>query len=922
MKQIRFTAILAFAAALFAVSCQKEADVLVPESGPKVEVSLVAVNEPDTKVVLDFAQASNVQWADEDLIAVFDGVSKNQFSIAAGSNTGTSATFSGSAAEGATLYAVYPFAAGNSLSGTSLSLTVPDHQVIGAGACVDPSALVSVGKVEGGAIEFKQVCGLVKVVISTGGVRKVILGGTSLAGTASVAADGILSSVNAGANSVELSYAGGQNFPVGTYYAAVLPGTTAAGNFSVQLVGGGGLTWQKSSPAAVTVARKKVISAGDVDANATFVRHITNKEELFAWGAAMGDERNVTVYLDADIDCASDPWVGTGVTFDGTFEGQNHKIYNLIVTYDGDTGFISRLTGTVRNVTFGSSDGSTWDNVSTITHNGQSEADADTHYLGLVGRMAGNGTLDGVVNFVKIQAATTYSRVYVGGLVGLIPGTETVTISDSKNYGSVINNSTWAGGQTRMGGIVGQCSGSLAASSIENHGALTVNNNVTNFVGGLCGDLGSDSVVFDSSNYGTITFADSGTAKTYIGGCFGSVRGSTIMSCHNYASIMVTRNADHWFGGIAGFMEAGESALVECVNHAGADLEVASSINSKRAIMGGIVGGCQYNGAGPFALTIDDCKNEASITNNGSTSDFGGIAGLFDNYLASAIVSVSGCENAGAISSEVIDDGTGLSRELRVGGIIGGTDPESEGCDQVFESCINRGTVSVKGAMKKGASVRIGGIAGNTYNNTIFSNCKNLADVSCPGAGSDAGSARFTLGGIAGYIHTRTESRYQQFINCVNTGKVISKREFNTQYLGGIIGGGEKQDAKPYAHIIGCKNYGDVSAVKPTDTMVGGLCGYTIYTIASSSNFGNVTGGSWNGAICGDGNSNAVMIEGIQVGESVEVTGATNPGVKYSQGKKTYTFTKAASLEKQWFSGWADGAAITATVVDQETYSE
>lgn len=920
MKQIRFTAIIAFAAALCAYSCTKEADLLVPDSGPKVEVSLVAVNEPDSKVVLDFTQTSNVQWSDQDLIAVFDGVSKNQFSIPAGSNSGTSATFSGSAAEGATLYAVYPFAAGNSLSGTSISLTVPDHQVIGAGACVDPSALVSVGKVEGGAIEFKQVCGLVKVVISTGGVRKVILGGNALAGTASVAADGILSNVTAGANSVELSYEGGQNFPAGTYYAAVLPGTTAAGNFSVQLVGGGGLTWQKESPAAVSILRKKVISAGDVDANATFVRHISNKEELFAWGAAMGDERNVTVYLDADIDCASDPWVGTGVTFDGILDGQNHKIYNLLVTYDGDTGFISRLTGTIKNVTFGSSDGSSWDNVSTITHNGQSEVDADTHYLGLVGRMAGDASLEGVVNFTKIQAATTYSRVYIGGLVGLVPPEESVTVIDSKNYGSVINNSTWAGGQTRMGGIVGQCTGSLAASSVENHGSLIVNNSVTNFVGGICGDLGTNSVVFDASNYGTITFTDSGSSKTYIGGCFGSVRGSTIMSCHNYASIMVTRNADHWFGGIAGFMEAGESALMECVNHTGADLEVASSINNKRAIMGGIIGGCQYNGAGPFAVTLDDCKNEASITNNGSTSDFGGIAGLLDNYLSSGIVSISTCENTGTISSEVFDDGSGLNRELRVGGIVGGTDPETEGCDQLIQSCINRGPVMIKGALRKGASVRFGGIVGNTYNNTIIDKCKNFAEVGCPNAGSDAGAAVFYIGGIAGSIHTRTETRHQIITDCINTGAVSTARAFNNQYIGGIVGGGPNADTYPV--VSGCKNYGDISAVKTTNTLVGGLFGYTRWNASNSANFGNVSGGSWNGAVCGDGNANAIMIEGIQVGDGVEVSGAANAGVKYTQGKKTYSFPKSASLEKQWFSGWADTAPITVTVIDQETYSE
>ena len=923
MKKNYLISLVAAASALCVFSCSKEIaqDIVVPDNAPKVAVSLVAVNEPEEKVNLDFDEDNNVQWVDDDVIAVFDGVSKNEFSIVEGSNTGVSATFSGQAAEGATLYAVYPFAAGNSLSGSNLSVTVPDHQLLGENDGVDASALVSVGKVEGGQIEFKQVCGLVKIEISTGGIRKVILGGTNLAGTATVGADGSVSAVTAGSNSIELTYEGDVNFPVGTYYAAVLPGTTAAGAFSVQLVGGGGLTWQKSASSAVTVVRKGVIGAGEVDSEATFVRHIANKEELYAWGAAMGDERNVTVYLDADIDCASDPWVGCGATFDGIFEGQNHKIYNLVVNYDGDTGFISRLTGTLRNLTIGSSNGTAWDNVSTITHNGESAADSDTHYLGLIGRMAGEGEMENVVNYAKIVAAATNSRVYLGGLVGLIPGEEAAIIIECRNYGSVTNNSTWAGGQTRMGGIVGQCDGALAALDVENHGALTVNNGVTNFVGGLCGDLGGGSEVYESSNYGTITFMDGGTSKTYIGGCFGSVRGSTVNGCSNYAPITITRNAEHWFGGIAGFMESGESVLSECVNEEDAVLTVSSSINSKRVIMGGIIGGCQYNGSSDFAVILDACRNDAAITSNGSASDFGGIAGLLDNYLASATILCTGCENTGAITSAVIDDGTGMSRELRVGGIIGGTDTESEGCDEVFVSCINRGAVTIKGALKKGASVRVGGIAGNTYNNTVITDCKNFATVSCPDAGSDAGSARFTLGGIAGYIHQRTSTRYQEIINCINTGAVFSNRTYNTQYLGGIIGGGEKQDAKPYVQVDGCKNFGAVSAVKTTETMVGGLCGYTIYTMSNSSNFGDVTGGSWNGAIVGDGNVNAVLTEGLKVGVDVEVTGATNAGTKYTEGKKTYSFTTQASQPKYWFSGWSD-AAITVTVVDQETYSE
>ena len=911
-----------------AVSCNKErqdAD-LSPDPTPKVTVSLSASGESsemDDKAFLDFSFAENVRWSDDDLIAVFDGTAKNQFSIDAETNTGATATYSGDVTAGySNLYAVYPYSAANSLSGSSLSVTVPAEQTVSSTASVDPAAIVSVGQVVNKSIEFKQVCGLLKFNIGAEDhVSKVVIRGTNLAGAATVAAaTGVVSNVTSGENNVIVSFAGGGDFPEGRYFAAVLPGTTAANTFTVAFVEESGLSYERTATRVVTVARAGGRSLGALDTETyTPCRHITNKAQLYAWGAAMGDEHGMPVYLDADINCASDPWIYEDATFDGVFNGQNHKIYNLVITATSEnTGFISRLLGTVKDLTVGSSNGSSWDGVSTITHNGSSSADADTRYLGLVGRMVDGSVMSGVNNYAPIIAAATNSRVYIGGLAGTIPASNNATLTNCKNYGAVTNSSTWTGSQTRMGGIIGQCDGTLTASGVENHGAITVGNSVTNFVGGLCGDLGSGSSVSGSKNYGTITFSG-GTAKTYLGGCFGSVRGSTIYDCHNYAAISATRNAECWFGGIAGFFESGESSLTDCVNHTGANLTVASSVSS-RVLMGGITGGCQYNGSGPFGVTIQGCKNEAAITNSGCSSDFGGIVGLFDNYLSSATILVQNCENTGAVASTVADNGTSMSRELRVGGIIGGTDPEDTGCEQIYRSCINRGTVTVDGALKSGASVRVGGIVGNAYNYTTIDKCKNFGNVGSVVGGADAGSAVFVFGGILGYIQSRSASRYQKVTDCINTGRVSSVRAYSNQYLGGIIGGGTT-DNNVYPQVTGCKNYGNISATKTTNTLVGGLCGYIKYTMSNSANFGDVSGGAWNGAVVGDGNSSAVVTTGIEVGDGVEVTGAANAGTKYSEGRKTYSFTTTSTAEKKWFSGWSD-APITVTVVAQETYSE
>ena len=921
MKTRIYLTLATTAILLLPLACEKENEEQNPVPvSDKVSVSLSATGEPTDKAFIDFSQAQNVRWADDDLIAVFDGTTKNQFSTDAGTNSGATATFSGEVTAGySNLYAVYPYSAAGSLSGSSLSVTVPAAQTVRATASVDPAAIVSVGLVDAGTVEFKQVCGLLKFQIDTTNITKVILHGTNLAGTATVGADGVLSSVTSGEDIIEITYSGGC-FAEDRYFAAVLPGTTAANVFTVEFVEDTGLSYVKTVTKAVTVARKEGKSIGEYDDSYDRVRHISNKAQLYAWGANMGNEHGTTVWLDADIDCASDPWTYEDATFDGVFEGQNHKIYNLVVTAASEnTGFISRLLGSLKNLTIGSSNGSSWDGVSTITHNGSSDADADTRFLGLVGRMVEGSSMTGVNNYAAIVAAATNSRVYIGGLVGTIPESNSATLTNCKNYGSVTDNSTWTGGQTRMGGILGQCNGALTATGVENHGALTINNSVTNFVGGLCGDLGGGSSVSGCKNYGTITFTDGGTSKTYLGGCFGSVRGSTISDCHNYGAITASRNAECWFGGIAGFCETGETTISSCTNHTGADLTVASSVSSKRVIMGGITGGCQYNGSGPFGVTIQGSKNEAAVTNSGCASDFGGIAGLFDNYLSSATILIQNCENAGAISSTV-ENNTSMSREIRVGGIIGGTDPESAGCEQIYRSCINRGTVTVDGALKSGASVRVGGIVGNAYECTTIDKCKNFGNVGSVVGGSDAGSAVFTFGGILGYIHSRSASRYQQVTDCINTGTVSSVRNYNNQYLGGIIGGGNT-DNNVYPQVTGCRNYGNVSATKTTNTLVGGLCGYIKYTVANSANFGDVSGGSWNGAVVGDGNASAVITTGIEVGDGVEVTGAANAGTKYSNGRTTYSFTTTSTAEKKWFSGWSD-APITVTVVDQEIYSE
>ena len=893
----------------------------------KVPVSFSAQGEMDaeesgSRVMLDFTQAANVRWQDSDQIAVFDGTAKNLFSIQPGTNTGATATFAGEVTKGySSLCAVYPYSAGESRTGADVSVTVPAAQTISGSQKADPAALVSVGyRGTSGSMTFKQVCGLLKFDITAANISQVMIVGTNLAGTATVSAEtGVLSGIGGGLSAIVISYAGG-NFPQGSYYAAVLPGTTAAGSFAVAFVENTGLTHTKVASGAVTVARKSGRAIGTFDGTWPISRHIFNKDQLFAWGEEMGSDDAMPVYLDADIDCQGATWNGTGKSFNGVFDGLNHKIYNLVVESATQTGFVSTLTGTLKNLTFGSSDGTSWDNTSRVTHIGEA---GEIEYVGLVCRLTGDGAIRNVTNFAKVEVpSSSTSRAYVGGFVGNVPEAATgAVITDSKNYGTVISSSSWTGNETRMGGIVGQGSGALAASGLENHGDLIVGNSVTNFVGGLCGDLATGSSVSGSSNYGSITFTGGGTQITYLGGCFGSVRGSTLSNCHNYAALTATRSAQHRFGGILGLLQSGTIMVDGCVNHSGADLSVAASV-SARTVLGGIAGACLNGKDNAMTVTIQDCKNEAAITNEGASSEIGGIAGMLDSEYADAshTFRLVNCENTGAVTNAAADVSfNSLGRELRIGGIIGSSDADQGLLNIIVRSCTNRGDVTTAGALTSGKAVRIGGISGLAWYDALIDKCKNFGDVKCTAAGTD-GSANMNMGGIVGFFEARTSSRYQRITECVNTGEVSSVRNVGTQYIGGILGSVNNAGGySNYGLVDGSKNYGAISATRQTNTMVGGVCGYAKHTVSNCSNFGNVSGGAWNGAILGDGNASAVVTTGIKVGLGVNVTGAANAGTKYSNGKTTYSYGGSSSAEKKWFSGWSD-AAITVTVVDQETY--
>jgi len=923
MKNYRIILLAALVAFPLVAACNKEnaeSGIMPDDEAGLVSLTLSATGETEDEAApkVTFNDANNARWENSDHIAVFDGSGKRDFSLKSGTNTGATALFEGTVASGySNLYTVYPYAAASSLSGSNVTVSVPSEQTVSASNKVDPSAIVSVGKVNTStmSVEFKQVCGLVSFVIATDNIYKVIIEGTNIAGTATVASEtGVLSSVSSASGKITVSYSGGGNFAQGKYYVAVLPGTTGEGDFSVAFVHEDGLTERQAVSSEVTIARKGRKAAGTVTNDNPKVRHIYNKAQLDAWGEGMADdEQYFTVYLEADINYGSGTWNHTNTHFNGNFLGQNHKIYNIIVESTTKTGFIYELWGDVSNVVFGSSNGTSYDGVSRITHKGNAGA---IEYVGLFGSIQASGTdVVNVVNFapVSVPSGSYSTRAFLGGLAGFIASGKTPTLTNCKNYGDITNNSTYTENAAQIGGIVGQCLGAPVASGLKNYGNLAINTGASYIIGGLFGSLDSGASLSNSENHGNITIANSGSSQPHVGGCVGVVYNATLSGCHNYGAVTTNRASVTYFGGIIGRLMSGTVSVSNCTNHTGADLTVASTASS-RVVLGGIVGACLNGKDNAMTVTIQDCKNEASVTNNGAACEIGGIAGMLDSEYATDAhtLSVLNCENTGTVSSTAADNAySALGRELRIGGIIGSSDADSGLCNLIIRSCINRGTVSVNGALTAGKSFRVGGIAGLAWYDSLIDNCKNRGDVTCPFAGSSsAGSAVLNMGGILGYIEFRTASRYQRITDCVNTGNVTTIRNVGNQYLGGILGGGGNKDA--YPQISGCKNYGNVSTVRTANSQLGGIAGYTCFVLTNNSNFGNVGGGQYNGAVYGDNNA-ASSSSGSKVGNGVVVNGVSAPAIG------SYSFASGSQTGKDWFTGWNGNAAITVQVVAQES---
>ena len=890
-----FKTLLAALIMVAAVSCAKETPA-PKEPAAQPEANLVPytlnIGTQAAKSFID-KDSTTIVWEEGDRLGVIDDVNATVHEFTFVSSDGVSANFDGSLNEGAsTLYVVYPYDENSSVAATTVSASLPAAQQVSANRTAR-GALLAVGTAPvNQRVSLKNAFGLVQVTVKHSDVKEIVLDGEGLSGVVSLdVTTGEISGVPVSSGAITLTPPAGDEYfkKDSVYYAAVLPGTTPAGAFSLEirremdaaLASSATYTFTK----AVTVPRNGGFYFNTDNAAFSWSWHITNKAELFAWNAAYAKWSKLDkVYIDADIDMQSELW--TPRIFRGVLDGQNHKLYNFVTDpASPQTGFVSDLGGTVKNLVLGSSDGSTYDGTSLVSH--ASDSTFWCNVASVAARLGNNGKIENVTNFATVEVlASAAKKTRVGGIAGFVMGTET-SVVNCRNFGAIKDNATSASSDNLpIGGILGSADNAVTISGCYNYGDITNNNPKVEWIGGIMGvtngpvaidKAGAEAfkaTITDCHNEGNIT-ANAGTALR-IGGIVGNLTGGDLSGCTNLGSITNNANVTNYLGGVVGAVDkAVENTLTNCVNGSSSDHSKGSisydpAETSATSRVGGVIG----NAAGSAKLTVSGCSNYCDLsTANGYVNNLGGLFGAVIN--TKGVVRVSDCHNYGSVSNT----STATTSDNRIGGFAG-TLQGAAGVVHIIENSSNEGAVST--SKPAAAAAFVGGIIGRA-DYFVLDNVHNTANVT---SHHESSTNKQNVGGLVGYASAGAEVRGGSY----NSGDIKATGAGQT-LVGGLFGNTGNAATTSGGALIcgGSYNAGNVTASCTTDTTtVGGLCGLataaTIYDAYSA------------------GSGKKIDASGSKVVNAGGLLGGSKGCVIGQEGKETYNATEVYSHDGVGFN--------------------
>ena len=216
--------------------------------------------------------------------------------------------------------------------------------------------------------------------------------------------------------------------------------------------------------------------------------HFTTAEQLAGLAQLVNDKtasvsfKGKTIYLNNDLDLSGYQWtpIGNGSNFGryfaGTFDGQYHKIMNLLHHSTGDELIRNGLFGVV-------SDGGTLKNLLVI------DADIASNdgslLAGILADWVDGGTVENCYTSGKIE--NNVGDKMVGGLIGQCTGS--TQVKGCASDATVISTESDEDHVDTVGGLIGQWENSADSSSITDcwFGGSVSCNNIYSAVGGILG---------------------------------------------------------------------------------------------------------------------------------------------------------------------------------------------------------------------------------------------------------------------------------------------------------------------------------------------------------------------------------------------------------------------------------------------------
>lgn len=547
--------------------------------------------------------------------------------------------------------------------------------------------------------------------------------------------------------------------------------------------------------------------------------------------------KNLKVILNGDIDL-KDMEDFQIPTFGGIFDGQNHKLYGLVVNQDGSAQGLFRYIqegATVKNLEI----------IGRVTPSGSS-----TKVGGLAGVNA--GTVENVSFFGAVCGISQ-----VGGIVGLNEVSGRVEKCTMKGY---IRGSKVLGGIVgENAGVVYDCVNKANVNTVLATETLSIEDitvpRLTSDEGGINGsDIGglvgaSSGVIRLCRNEGNVGYQHTGYN---IGGVAGSSSGF-MADCVNYGDVYARKEG----GGVLGQMEPNNMLVYDedTLQKLEKELNTAQGILSRAAYDAGNANSTIQDGMVQVEASLNDVLDAIdymlevvrdNISVDGPNPDWkpgddielpdinvndkdaiwaaAGTVGDRMNDLVWQISSVSqsAAEEGGQVISDLQSLASQMSRVVNVMSgreenenvvqDVSGEDLEADSAGKI-RSCINYGTVN--------ADINAGGVVGALS----WENDKDPEDDLTVQGDS---SLNFTF---------RTRALVYQ---CQNRGTVTAKKHC----AGGIVG------KTTLGAIVGCEGYGTVDS--PDASYVGGIVGQSQKQVSDNWAKCRVSGGNLVGGIAGE----------------------------------------------------------------------